>query len=100
MEKCPAIQFNVVAIEKRAFKLTSTKVANYFNGQIIIISCHYNVGFSLLNWSYCYETRNNNKKSKHFKGDFLKKLIGWLVGWVYGISTFVGYLMPNSFLYK
>ena len=25
--------------------------------------------------------------------------IGWLVG-VYGISTFVGYLTPNQFLYK
>ena len=24
----------------------------------------------------------------------------WLVVWVYGISTFVGYLMPNSFLSK
>ena len=24
----------------------------------------------------------------------------WLVGWFYGISTFVGYLMPNPFLYK
>ena len=28
---------------------------------------------------------------------FLK--IGWLFGF-YGISTFVGYLMPNPFLYK
>ena len=28
-------------------------------------------------------------------------MVGWLVGWVfYGVSTFVGYLMPNSFLYK
>ena len=26
-------------------------------------------------------------------------LVGWLVG-LYGISTFVGYLMPNPFLYK
>ena len=26
-------------------------------------------------------------------------LIGWLFGF-YGISTFVGYLMPNPFLYK
>ena len=26
-------------------------------------------------------------------------LVGWLVGF-YGISTFVGYLMPNPFLYK
>ena len=28
---------------------------------------------------------------------------GWLVGWLvgsYSISTFVGYLMPNPFLYK
>ena len=26
--------------------------------------------------------------------------VGWLVGWLYGISTFVGYLTPNSFLCK
>ena len=26
-------------------------------------------------------------------------LIGWLFGF-YGISTFVGYLLPNPFLYK
>ena len=26
-------------------------------------------------------------------------LVGWLVGF-YGISSFVGYLMPNLFLYK
>ena len=34
----------------------------------------------------------------------LRKVVGWLVGWlivwVYGILTFVGYLMPNPFLYK
>ena len=29
----------------------------------------------------------------------LQWLVGWLVGF-YGISTFVGYLMPNPFLYK
>ena len=29
-------------------------------------------------------------------------VVGWLVGWLvfYGISTFVGYLMPNLFLCK
>ena len=30
-------------------------------------------------------------------------LVGWLVGWLvgfYGISTFVGYLKPNPFIYK
>ena len=30
-------------------------------------------------------------------------LVGWLVGWLfrfYGMSTFVGYLMSISFLYK
>ena len=27
-------------------------------------------------------------------------LFGWLVGWFYGISTFVGYLTPNPFLCK
>ena len=29
--------------------------------------------------------------------------LGWLVGWlvgIYGISTFLGYLIPNPFLYK
>ena len=26
-------------------------------------------------------------------------LVGWLVG-IYGISTFIGYLMPNPFLWK
>ena len=26
--------------------------------------------------------------------------LSWLVVWVYGISTFVGYLVPNPFLYK
>ena len=28
---------------------------------------------------------------------------GWLAGWLfvfYGISTFIGYLMPNQFLYQ
>ena len=30
---------------------------------------------------------------------FMGGLVGWLVGF-YGISTFVGYLMPNPFLYK
>ena len=29
----------------------------------------------------------------------LFRLVGWLVGF-YGILTFVGYLMPNPFLYK
>ena len=35
--------------------------------------------------------------------DKWQELVGWLVGWVfgfYGISTFVGYLMPNPFLQK
>ena len=27
-------------------------------------------------------------------------LSSWLFVWVYGISTFIGYLMPNPFLYK
>ena len=27
-------------------------------------------------------------------------LIGWLIGWVYGISNFIDYSMPNSFLFK
>ena len=25
------------------------------------------------------------------------RLVGWLVGWFYGITTFVGYLPPNPF---
>ena len=29
----------------------------------------------------------------------LSQLVSWLVGF-YGISTFLGYLMPNPFLYK
>ena len=29
----------------------------------------------------------------------IKRLVGWFVGF-YGISTFVGYLMPNPFLCK
>ena len=36
---------------------------------------------------------------KKYMYDVIKKS-GWLVIWVYGISTFVGYLMPNPFLYK
>ena len=33
---------------------------------------------------------------------YIERLVGWLVGWLdfYDISTFVGYLMPNPFLYK
>ena len=27
-------------------------------------------------------------------------LFGWLIGWFYGISTFVSYLTPNPFLCK
>ena len=44
------------------------------------------------------------------KVEFCRKLLfyylglglidGWFVVWVSGISTFVGYLMPNPFLYK
>ena len=30
----------------------------------------------------------------------LIRLVGWLVGWFYGISTFVGYLTLNPFLWK
>ena len=30
----------------------------------------------------------------------LKYFVGWLVGWFYGISTFVSYLTPNPFLCK
>ena len=32
----------------------------------------------------------------------MKNFIDWLVGWLgfYGISTFVGYLTSNPFLYK
>ena len=30
---------------------------------------------------------------------FIMTLVGWLVGF-YGISTFVGYLTPNPFLWK
>ena len=27
-------------------------------------------------------------------------MVGWMVGWVYGISTFVGYLTPKPILCK
>ena len=41
--------------------------------------------------------------SVFFSVTFRNCYVGWLVGWLvrfYGISTFVGYLMPNPFLYK
>ena len=34
-----------------------------------------------------------------FYSNTIDCLVGWLFGF-YGISTFVGYLMPNTFLYK
>ena len=38
----------------------------------------------------------------HLVGRLVGWLVVWLVGWLgfYGISTFVGYLMPSPFLYK
>ena len=33
------------------------------------------------------------------ENDYDVSIVGWLVGF-YGISTFVGYLIPNPFLYK
>ena len=32
-------------------------------------------------------------------GNWMSVLVGWLFGF-YGISTLVGYLMPNPFLYE
>ena len=40
---------------------------------------------------------------RDWKRPYTTLLVGWLVGWLvgfYGISTFVGYLTPNPFLYK
>ena len=34
----------------------------------------------------------------HAHNEKWKILVGWLVGWFYGISTFVGYLTLNPFL--
>ena len=55
---------------------------------IIIISCYI----------YIYSTKSERKKEEN------KRMVGWFVGWLvfgfYGISTFVGYLTPNPFLYK
>ena len=40
-----------------------------------------------------------HKKNKIKENKIKERLVGWLVGF-YGISTFVGYLTPNPFLYK
>ena len=41
-------------------------------------------------------------KYKNDVSERILKLVGWLVGLFgfYGISTFVGYVTPNPFLYK
>ena len=41
----------------------------------------------------------NKYRSKQHTHTHTHIYIGWLVAF-YGISTFVGYLMPNLFLYK
>ena len=47
------------------------------------------------------KTRKHKWKKKKLYGYFKQHAeeIGWLVAF-YGISTFVGYLMPKPFLYK
>ena len=52
-------------------------------------------------WKICYyKNKTFSKNSIHREYIYkLRRLIlfGWLVGWFYGISTFVGYLIPNLF---
>ena len=48
---------------------------------------------------YKVRVEGKMKQSKERSSAILDKSVGWLVGF-YGISTFVGYLTPNSFLYK
>ena len=47
-----------------------------------------------------WKKNDKQRKVNHQKMVFM---VGWLVGWLfgfYGISTFIGYLTPNQFLYK
>ena len=54
----------------------------------------YKIQFILYKWDLWNELTKSDNSSY---------LFGWLVGWFvgfYGISTFIGYLMPNPFLCK
>ena len=45
--------------------------------------------------------QNHLKQQLHLSSKINKiSLAGWLVGWFYGISTFVGYQRQNLFLSK
>ena len=56
-----------------------------------------NITYKLFTYkSYMY---NHLTVSKQMIDVKLNWLVSWLIGF-YGISTFVGYLMPNPFLYK
>ena len=56
----------------------------------------------------CTSNNNNNKNNKLKQNKYIKSGLKnifearmfWQVGWIYGISTFVGYLTPNLFLSK
>ena len=45
------------------------------------------------------KNKTNKTKKKHRYHNFKTKLFGWLFGF-YGISTFVGHLTQNPFLYQ
>ena len=46
------------------------------------------------------ERKTSERKEKRSKGSIFGIVdTGGLVGWFYGISTIVGYLVPNSFLF-
>ena len=54
-------------------------------------------------WLICLKTKPNQTKPNHMFNMYVKTGFGINVGWlfeIYDISTFVGYLMPNPFLYK
>ena len=46
--------------------------------------------------------KESKKKKKLWRKELERKNEWWAkkTGWLFGISSFVGYLMPNPFLYK
>ena len=51
-------------------------------------------------WGIRLERHVRNCDIKQKEGKTQRDMLGGLVGWFYGISTFVDYLTPNRFLYK